>query len=416
MGHSTVTSPSIYLTPKTRACRADVACIKEQQLAAIQKLQSLGAPIARSDTKSASQRGANDGSRPPGSQVAPPKQRAAGEFARLVAIPSDCQAARELLQTAPGGAIVLGPACPAVVSCGQAIYRQVAATTDYLKRNSIVSDALRNQLGDPRLWRYIFERMSDVLQRHEALPTTTRVDCVFQLAEIESQWGLSLTSRKSLTPPRVHPFEAFSEAGKALLNKTRADYKADEAEFQQLVAFNDRYAGVERLEREQAAYHKAFEADDLAGMMSERPAFLKELEGAKARKQLLLQQTAQLIHYEQTLSDFAASVDRDGLTKFAGQQTLTPLGELQTKLQSLGQTAPAKRGDIAADLAVFETRVRDIDIGIRTARSMKSQAEHTRQMLVENEDMAENALNAAANEELRGALDERVHRHRQRAN
>jgi hypothetical protein len=82
------------------------------------------------------------------------------------------------------------------------------------------------------------------------------------------------------------------------------------------------------------------------------------------------------------------------------------LDELRRELQQLGQTAPAKRGDIAAKLEIFTTRIRDIDSAIHSARSIKTQAEQTRRMLVESEDAARRVLKAAASEELKGAFDE----------
>jgi uncharacterized protein len=44
-GHQFANSIDLPLLQARRACAADVACIKEQQLTAIQKFQSLGAPI-----------------------------------------------------------------------------------------------------------------------------------------------------------------------------------------------------------------------------------------------------------------------------------------------------------------------------------------------------------------------------------
>src|SRR5262245_52658697 len=81
-----------------------------------------------------------------------------------------------------------------------------------------------------------------------------------------------------------------------------------------------RYPGIERLERAQASYRQAFKNDDLAAMIRERPAVLQGLDEARARKQLLTQQSTQIGQYEQTLSDLSAEIDRESLAPFAGQQ------------------------------------------------------------------------------------------------
>jgi hypothetical protein len=141
-------------------------------------------------------------------------------------------------------------------------------------------------------------------------------------------------------------------------------------------------------------------------MINARSAMLQGLEQARGRKQLLTQQSAQLVQNEHALADFVTAIDREGLTSFVGQQTQTAIGEVRSELARLSQMAPGKRGDISARLEDFARRIRDIDSAIGSARSMKTQAEQTRQMLVESGRAARRVLDAAASEELKGAFDE----------
>ena len=133
---------------------------------------------------------------------------------------------------------------------------------------------------------------------------------------------------------------------------------------------------------------------------------LDGLEQARARKQFLTQQSAQMAQYEQALADVVTAIDREGLTHFAAQQTKTATGELRSELARLSQTAPGRRGDVSAKLEIYATRIRDIDSAIRSARTVKTQAEQTRRMLVESEGVARRVLDAAASEELTGAFDD----------
>ena len=325
-------------------------------------------------------------------------QRAEGEFARLVTIPTVCQTARERERERRRD-------CPAIQSCVSTMSSQVAAGVEYLKNNPAVLDALRNQARTDRC--SIYGSFDFRLQA---------------LAKRLQQWARPLESRPtSLSPPSdmycgsvwydlgtisLPCFESYSAAGHALLAKVRGEYTPVELEYRELIAFNDRYTGVEALERAYARYRQALEHDDIAGMIRERLAVLQGLEQARARKQLLTQQSAQMAQYEQTLTDFGTAIDREGLRRFADQQTQTAVGELRSELARLSQTAPGKRGDISANLKIFATRMQDIDSAIRSARSIKIKAEHTRQKLVEGEGAARRVMDAAASEELKGAFDE----------
>jgi hypothetical protein len=181
---------------------------------------------------------------------------------------------------------------------------------------------------------------------------------------------------------------------------------ASETEYKDLIAFNDRFTGVEAFERAYGAYRRACADDDIAQMLRERPIFLKQLETAKARKEFLTQQSAQIAINQQRLDDDAAVVQHEGLANFVDNQTQIAIADLKTRLRQLHEMAPAKRGDISATLGVFATRIGDIDTAIAWARVEKSKAEQTRRMVVENEGAARRVLGAATSVDLRPAFDE----------
>jgi hypothetical protein len=136
-------------------------------------------------------------------------------------------------------------------------------------------------------------------------------------------------------------------------------------------SFNDRYTGVEAFERAYAVYRQAAENDDVEGMLRERSTFLKELEVAEDRKKLLTQQSAQIENKQQRLSDIAASIQHEDLVAFVDRQTQDAIDKLRIELEQLSQVAPAKRGDITANLGTLESRVNNIDTELNSARDRK---------------------------------------------
>jgi hypothetical protein len=78
---------------------------------------------------------------------------------------------------------------------------------------------------------------------------------------------------------------------------------------------------------------------------------------------------------------------------------------LRDELARLSQTAPRQRGDISAKLDILTSRIQAIDSAIESARTMKTQAEQTRRILVENEGAARRLRDRATSEELKGAFD-----------
>jgi hypothetical protein len=130
------------------------------------------------------------------------------------------------------------------------------------------------------------------------------------------------------------------------------------------------------------------------------------VEHAKEHKRLLTGQSVQVAKDQQTLASKSATIDREGLSKFVDEQTQIGLGELNKQLQQLSQIAPAKRGDIAVDLAMITARLEDIEKAIASARETKGRAEKTKQMLVENEGATKRVLDAATRADLKAAFDE----------
>ena len=296
----------------------------------------------------------------------------------------------------------------AAEACFQSLKSQAAATIEYLAHNPAVSDALNDQRQATNAHSWLAASAGRMLEQllstyggHRWGPFNR---CTLVWQTVDDHW-FELTARSPI-PSRGFTFEEFSTVGQALVQKLRADYAADESEYQHLLAFNDRYTGLERFERAHASYRRAFQNDDVAGMLSERKAVLQGLEQARARKELLTKQSADLTQYDEALADSVIAIDREGLTSFVSQQAQTDIGELRRELANLRQTAPGNRGDISPKLELFRTRMGNIQIAIRAGRSMKAQAEQTRRILAENEGAARRVLDAANGEELKGAFDD----------
>jgi hypothetical protein len=314
-----------------------------------------------------------------------------GEFARLTEIPTSCQAARELgpqlsVRDPFTGRGAPTPACPAILDCRRALVLQVTSIINYLNQHSSVIDALRGlritsgTLTHPQqdgLFRELAEKLRSFGEN------ITGSNCGYERMIIDREW-LSLNPNSG----SKRTFDVFVTAGQTLLNKLRSDFNVEEEEYRDLSAFNDQYAGVERFDRGQAEYRQAFEEDDVPRMIQVRSAILADLDQARERKQLLTQQSLQITRYQEALSDLSGAFDREALSRFAGSQGPAMFTELRNELQRLGQEAPGKRGDIAPQLQMFETRLRDVEDAVRVARSDKAQAEQSRLMIAQRESAA----------------------------
>ena len=343
-------------------------------------------------------------------------QHSDGELARMITIPGACQTAREFgisgrwksqlffqapIQVGRPPTQTPGPACVAAESCFSAMKTQAAAGVEYLTRNPAVSDALNSRMSPSTS---VTRKIQQLLAAESGTSWGPYDRCTLVWTTVDGSW-FPLTTDRAI-PGRSYPFLEFSNIAHALVEKARTDYTLDENEYQQLLAFNGRYTGLEQLQRAHTTYQQAFKADDLATMINVRSAMLHELEQARTRKQLLTQQSEQLLQNGNTLADFDSAIDREGLTNFVGSQTKTAIGEVRSELGRLAQMAPRDRGDISAKLEIFATRIHDIDSALQSARSIKTQAEQTRRMLVESANAGRRALDTASSEEFKGLFDE----------
>jgi uncharacterized protein len=242
-----------------------------------------------------------------------------------------------------------------------------------------------------------------LLQSREACGAA--MDCIeqSQINAIKMYQSLGASLSLPLTAPPVNPSTppAQSEA-----DKVRSDYKKDGENYHNLTTYNDRYNGIDSFAAAFADYSRAASDDNIAEMIRRRPAFLKETDVATARKELLTQQSAQIGTYQKTLVDIEASVQHDGLTKLLETDAANNIAELRTNLERLAQTAPAKRGNIAADLDATGKRIRDIDVVVTSARAAKGQIDEIRRKLTEQEAAAKQMLEAATSEQLQPAFND----------
>jgi hypothetical protein len=303
------------------------------------------------------------------------KQRGIGEFARIVSIPQDCQTARELRRAQFNQRpFANSEVCRAVLTCFEMVRSQTADGLEFFKRHPAVAQAFRDQLHavnphDVRVDGWLATLQQRLSFLNEVATTPSYSDCSHR-GQFINEWISLVNPRSSalrggLFDPQKGLFEKFSIIGQAVLMNARNDYKAIEAEYHELIAFNDEYAGVDRLHQAQAAYRKTFEDDDVAGMIQERPTVLQKLEQARARKLLLSRQTEELVSLENRLSRLSDIVTQDPLSKLISREVLEVLSNLQSEARKLREKPPRLRGDV--DPALKELRLRETDVGTKTA-------------------------------------------------
>jgi hypothetical protein len=332
---------------------------------------------------------------------AAPQSRKQGEFARLTEIPASCIAARQLGPLTSGVDQMAGreaqkPACQVIWDCRKDLVLQARGALNYLKEHPPIANALRDlgfkRDGGPDS---LFKDMADQLNNSSRYVGFV---CHYAQSQIDATWvSLNPNSGQKRT------FDVFAAASQTLLNKIRSDFKTEDAEYSDLSAFNDRYAGVERFDRAQVEYRQAFEEDDVSRMVQASSAILADLNKARARQQLLAQQSLQITHDQETLSDLSSAFDHEELSRF-GSHNPAMFTELSTDLQREAQDAPAKRGDITSQLQILETRLHGVEDAVLGARSNKAKAEQTRLMIAQRENAAEEFINAASREDLKGAF------------
>ena len=333
------------------------------------------------------------------SQGAPktPTDAANGEFARLVITPSSCDAARrfgdqQLFTTDPyTGARVPGPTCRAVKECHEVLISQIAAAIEYLKRQPSVMESIRVQqlTSTPKEIEPVFASLT---RAAASLQNLTNATC-------ELEWEF-------INKRILKSFTVFTDVGTALLNNLRSSYEADEAEYQELMIFNDKYEGREQFERARDLYHRDFDKDDVASMIRDRAGFMKSLEEARNRKVLLERESEQIVNSERSLSQFAGSLVHDGLDKFANKQVPQLVAALKGELEQLRVLPPARRGSVSASLQILNTRISEIESTLNDARSQKARMEEKRLIITRHEVAARRILQTASRDELKGLFDE----------
>ena len=357
---------------------------------------------------------------------APGRQSGPGKFARNVSVPDACVSLRQLPPETfadygnPVPAPRHGPACRTLFQCGVSVRAQSRELIEYLQNHPSLNAALEFSYKEasyepptPSRKRYeTYDKHKSGLKYGLLKWPDERFDRTYEASEqrgcktadcclVDFQM-LTSDSPNALLPD----FEELARVGRALLTKVRSEYNTDSEIFRNLISSNDRYTGVEAFERAFAAYREAAENDDVAEMIDRRTALLKSFEVAKARKDFLTQQSRQIATYKQSLSDIGASIQHDDLTKFFDVQTANGMDQLRNDVEHFSQTTPARRGDIAADLEVIASRIRDLDPAIASARERKRQAEQTRHNLAEQEGQTKQVLDAATSAELSPAFDE----------
>ena len=288
---------------------------------------------------------------------------APGEFARLITVPDACQAARGLTINSVSRSNAHDPACRLVIECGAAMLAQIGSIKKYLKQYPNIFDALA-ALNRPA--NLSLQGWAANLKFNFAGPSLEGRSCTDVQITIEN---LLI----SIMPPGItkNLFDIIAALGRELLDRARSDYRNDEAEYMDLLAFDDRYPGVERLEYAAKVYRDAFEADDLAAMLAARPAVEHELSNAKARKQLLTSQGETMHKQEVMLTTLATSFDRDDLTKFAEAGTSEKIATLRSDLDHVERTSPSARGDVRTKIQEFDNAIQELGRSLEKARALK---------------------------------------------
>lgn len=362
-------------------------------------------------TTIAAERQRVEAGRPSQPGVALPPAVARSDRRRLSQIPESCEAAKQLGK----GQISLvdqlsqkrspGPACQALRSCKTDLTNQIRDVFVFLRENPDVVAELRSTSPDllraqsPSAPARLLQDLEGAARR---LDSFSSEHCDYLWLQMASNW-INLEGKGNASS---YPFEGLMEGGQRLFAKVKSEFNAADAEYRALLDFNDRYPGVERFERAHQSYAQAVQSDDIAGTLRERSVFLREMDGAKARKQLLDEQAAELSRLTTSLSDMGTACNREGLSRFSNQDILATLSALKADLEKYTGIKPAERGDLSSQLKVLTVRYRDFENVVRAARAEKARIEEYRLMLVQRETFARRIVDAASRDDMKGALDQ----------
>jgi len=136
------------------------------------------------------------------------------------------------------------------------------------------------------------------------------------------------------------------------------------------------------------------------------PIWKTELQTARTRKALLVDQSDQLTKYGQTLSDLIADVSCESLTKFVASSTMATIEQIKTDLKSLGEHKPAQRGDVSQIINSIESRLTDAHKSIADARNQKEATAQLKLSLTNDITFAQQTLDFASKPELKGEFDD----------
>jgi hypothetical protein len=342
---------------------------------------------------------------PPG-----PPAVARSDRRRLSQIPESCEAAKQLGKGQMSLVDPLsqkrspGPACQALRSCKTDLTNQIRDVFVFLRENPDVVAELRSTSPDllraqsPSAPARLLQDLEGAARR---LDSFSSEHCDYLWLQMASNW-INLEGKGNAAS---YPFEGLMEGGQRLFSKVKSEFNAADAEYRALLDFNDRYPGVERFERAYQSYAQAVQSDDIAGTLRERSVFLREMDGAKARKQLLDEQAAELSRLTTSQSDMAAACNREELSRFSNQDILATLSALKADSEKYTGMKPAERGDISSQLKVLTVRYRDLENAVRAARAEKTRIEEFRLMLVQRETFTRRLVDAASRDDMKGALD-----------
>lgn len=305
-----------------------------------------------------------------------------------------------------------GPACQAIKSCKTDLANQMRSLFVFLRGNpdvvvelrSVAPDVFASSTSSPPT-RLLGDLEGHARRLDDSSFASTPCDILW--SDFGRSGGVNLVGggKENSYFYDQYPFDGLMEAGQRLFSKAKSDFDTDESEYRTLIGFNDRYPGIERFERAYQAYTQVVQSDDIAGILRERKVFLGELNDAKARKQLLDEQASELSRLTTSLSDMAATCDREGLSEFSSQDILAMISALRADQKKYTAEKPAQRGDISSQLKIMATRYHDLEGAVRAARSEKAGIEEFRLMLVQRETVARHISDVASRDDMKGALD-----------
>ena len=140
---------------------------------------------------------------------------------------------------------------------------QTRELIEYLNKNLTVYDALDSQgkaMRTPGDW-FAYLRFKANLPWWSVPDHIYSNECSRLWNRLDGEWF-------SVEAPRAtYTFDKLANVARLSLAKVRSEHVSSETEYKELIAFSDRYTGVEAFERAFTTYYRTFEDDDIAGML-----------------------------------------------------------------------------------------------------------------------------------------------------